>query len=320
MKNRSALLLRIFAVACLVGAWPRSAAAYIDILPPTLGNLCGQSTRIYVLRVEKVSAETGVILFKSVEHLKGKEELSLRDGPRTKLVIGPAVRGANVILDWAAQGKTATLFVKDFGDRVKGAAHICIDGYWYLIAWNREGDYWIAVRGEPNMLTRYCGSADKLGAAVAKILRGEEVLVAGMARDDRVALEEGRGKVQDVRASLKILGDPKRNLDEPNCAGTVQALSSDGKGFTLQPAPTKKNQQPAPIDIQINEKTRITEAKKAGKLTVGQTVRVWLAEGSDDVAAEVQIGKPPENPEKKPTPEGKAKKPAPGAPEKKPGG
>src|SRR5262245_29829114 len=139
------------------------------------------------------------------------------------------------------------------------------------------------------MLTRYCGSADKLGAAVAMILHGEEVLVPGMARDDRVALEEGRGKVQDVRASLKILGDPKRNLDEPNCAGTVQALSSDGKGFTLQPAPTKKDKQPpAPIDIRIDAKTRITEGKKAAKLTVGQTVRVWLAEGSDGVAAEVQ--------------------------------
>jgi hypothetical protein len=259
--------------------------------------------------VEKVSAEKGVILFKSMEQLKGKEELSLRDGPRTRLTIGPTVFGAKVILDWAAEGKTAAIFVKDFGNRAKAAAHICIDGYWYLIGWNREEDYWFAVRGEPNMLTRYCGSAEKLGAAVAKILRGEEILVPGMARDDRVALEEARGKVQDVRASLKILGE-KRNLDEPNCAGTVQAVSSEGESFTVQPAPTKKNQQPAPIDLRINDKTRISEGKKAAKLTVGQAVRVWLAEGSNDVAAEVQIGKPPENPKKKLAPEGKAKKPA----------
>src|SRR5262245_46880423 len=201
MKECPALLLRVVAVACLAAAWPQSAAAYIDILPPTLGNLCEQSTRIYAMRVEKVSAEKGVILFKSVEQLKGKGELSLRDGPRTKLAIGPTVLGAQVILDWAAEGKTAALFVKDFGDRAKAAAHIYIEGYWYLVGWNREGDYWIAVRGEPNMLTRYCGSAEKLGAAVTKILRGEEVLVPGMARDDRVALEEGRGKVQDMRAS-----------------------------------------------------------------------------------------------------------------------
>jgi hypothetical protein len=316
MKNVSALLLRFFAVVCLVAAWPRPAAAYLDILPPTLGNLCDQSRRIYVLRVEKFSAEKGVILFKSVEQLKGKEELSLRDGPRTKLVIGPTVPGAKVILDWVAEGKTAALFVKDFGDRAKAAGYICIDGYWYLVTWNREGDYWFAARGVPYLLTRYCGSAEKLGAAVAKILRGEEVPVPAMARDDRVALEEARGKIQDVQASLKILGDPKRNLDEPNCAGTVRVVSSDGKGFTVQPAPTKNNKQRVPIDIRVNEKTRITEGKKAAKLTVGQTVRVWLAEGSDDVAAEIHIGKPPENPKKKP--EGKAKKPAPGAPEKKP--
>ena len=129
MKNGPALLLRIVAVVCLVAAWPQPTAAYLDILPPTLGSLCHQSTNIYVLRVDKFSAEKGVILFKSVEQLKGKEELSLRDGPRTKLVIGPTVPGAKVILDWAGEGKTAALFVKYFGDRVKAAGYVCIDGY-----------------------------------------------------------------------------------------------------------------------------------------------------------------------------------------------
>ena len=313
--NKQFVLFTVLATVGLPTVFPRPAVAYIDILPPTLGNLCKQATQIHVLRVEKASAENGVVLFKSVEQLKGEQPL--RDGSKLKLAIGQTVPDAKVILDWAAEGKTAILFRKDFGGGVKAAAHIYIDGYWYLVGWNREGDYWIAVRGEPNMRTRYCGSADKFGPAVAKILHGEEVMVPCMARDDRVALEEARGKVQDVRASLKILGDSKRNLDAPNGSGAVQALSSDGTGFTLQPAPTKKNAQPARVDIRINEKTRITEAKKAAKLTVGQTVRVWFTEDSDNVAAEVQIGIPPENPKKKPAPEGKAKKP-PVQPQKKP--
>lgn len=91
--------------------------------------------------------------------------------------------------------------------------------------------------------------------------------------------------------------------------GTVKALSADGKSFTLVPAPTEKNATPAAIDIQLTERTRITFGGKApGQLAVGQVVSVWLAKGSADVAAEVQIAKPPENPEKKPKPEGKGGK------------
>src|SRR5262249_19531523 len=151
-----------------------------------------------------------------------------------------------VILDWAAEGKTAVMFARDYG--VKSAGHVYIDGYWYFVSCDVRGNCWAAVNGEPTMRMRYCGAADKLGGAVAKILRGEEVVVPGMARDDRKALLEGRGKVQDVRASLRILGDFKQNLDidrpepdgkkpepgdkkapeyNPDLVGTVKAVSGD---------------------------------------------------------------------------------------------
>src|SRR5581483_11501061 len=87
---------------------------------------------------------------------------------------------------------------------------------------------------------------------------------------------------------------------------------------TLLPAPTKLNREPVAIDIQINEQTNIRIGKEAGKqLAVGQAVSVWLAKGSKDVAAELQVGKPPEKTEKKPAPE-KGKNPVPEDPEKKP--
>src|SRR5262249_45175488 len=61
-------------VAGLLVAWPRPAAADVAVTPPTLGALCKDSVNIYVLRVEKASAEKGVILFKGAEVLKGKPD------------------------------------------------------------------------------------------------------------------------------------------------------------------------------------------------------------------------------------------------------
>jgi hypothetical protein len=409
MKNRSVLFVGALAVVCPI-VWAGQAAAYIDFLPPTLGNLCGQATHIYVLRVEKVSTENGVILFKRLEQLKGDGPLSVPDGTVAKQVIRSNVPGAKVILDWAAEGKTAVVFAKDGG--TKSPAHVYIDGYWYLVSWNNEGKYWAAVNGEPTMLIRYCGEADKLGDAVAKILRGEEVVVPGMAKDDRKALEERRGKVQDLRASLQILGNFKENVDGdrkpdgskpepadkpgpnnpavkkpgdktpdgnkpddtkpvekkpaekkpddgkpvekkpedakpgdkkpedakpvekkpddtkpvekkpaekvPGLVGTVKAISADGKTITLLVAPPEKNKEPAPIEIQLGKGTTITNGKEPGKLAVGQTVIVFLEKGDAKIAASIQIGKPGDQPVKKPAPVEKPAKPAPNTTETKP--
>src|SRR5438876_11303027 len=74
MKNRS-FPLTALALACLLAFCPRPATAYIIYTPPTLGNLCRQSTHIYVLRVERVEKagpEKGSIVFKSVEQLKAQ--------------------------------------------------------------------------------------------------------------------------------------------------------------------------------------------------------------------------------------------------------
>jgi hypothetical protein len=340
MKNRS-FLLTVVAAVCLAPAWPGMAAAYIKAPPQTLGSICLEPDHICVLKVEKVNAERGIILFKHMEQLKGKY-----DGAVVKHVIRPEAKGAKVILDGATEGKTAVMFYFTGGN---DRGHVYIDGYWYWVGGvsssnpedkkARPDVWWSAYDGEPTLLSIYCGAADKLPEAVTKILRGEEVVVPCMASDDRRALEEGRAKVQDVRASLKIVGadtlariasrpvgkkgdgktpdpddkkpdgkkpddkkpDDKKILDRrPDLVGIVKALSDDGKRFTVQPPPNEKNKEPAAIEIQIADGAKIMAGKEPGKLAVGQTVNVWLGKGDDKIAREILIGKLPEPPEKKP--------------------
>jgi hypothetical protein len=325
MKNKCYLLTAL-AIVCLLAVWPRPAAAYIDIRPPTLGDLCRQATHIHVLRVDKVNAEKGIIVFKSVEQLKGEGPLALPDAAFRRHGIGPNVPGAHIILDWAAEGKTALLFTKSFG--TKFAAHVYIDGYWYQVGASEHSDGWFASNGESVMLTRYCGPADKLGEAVTKMLRGEEVLVPAMSGDNREELNQRRAKVQEIRASLKILGEPKKNVDEdpkadgkqpdskkleprtPDRMGTVKAVAADGKSFTLLPVPNAKVKEPDPIEIQIGDGAKIVAGNEPGKVAVGQTVSVWFGKGAENVAVEIVIGKLPQKQpnEKKPV----DKKPEPG--------
>ena len=105
--NRSTLLMSASLVACLLAGRP--AAAYVDVCPPTLGALCNDSVNIYVLQVEKASAEKGVILFKCVARLKGKPDpttgkhvipTAIAVGGE-KLATATDVIGPKLILDWA---------------------------------------------------------------------------------------------------------------------------------------------------------------------------------------------------------------------------
>jgi hypothetical protein len=292
MKCRFAVLMRILAAPCLLAWCAGPAGAYVGRPPPTLGDLCRQATHIYLLKVEKFSAEKGVILFKPAQQLKAPKELP--DDALAKQVIGPKVNGAKIILDWAGNGKTAVLFghidglfrkqgePPPGGRGPNGAAYVYIDNYWYLLSYDTQSACWSAVSGEPAMLAHYCGTAEKLGASVPKILRGEEVVVSAMVGGNKEDLEQRRGKVRDVRVSLK-----------PDLVGKIQTLSEDGKRLTLLPEATATNKAPAAIEIQITESTRIIAIAKTeiGKLAVGQFASVWLEIGDEKTAATVQVGK-----------------------------
>lgn len=305
----------VLAVACLVAVCPRPAEAFIKIPPPTLGDACCQATHIHMLKVEKFSAEKGVIIFKSVKELKS--EGALPQGAFAKQVLGPNAKGAKIILDWAAEGKTALVFARidnaggpiperlELGKTTRAQGHMYIDGYWYMISYVGDSNCWFLSYGEPKMLSVYCGSPEKLGDAVVKILNGEEVKVPAMVSDNKEDLEQRRAKIQDVVASLKLRGDGKGKVTgdtkpdgkkpdarKPDLEGTVQAVGA--KNFTLLPAPTEKNKEPATIDIRIGKNTTITTGKEAGKLAVNQTVSVWLEKADSNFAVTVQIGKPRE--------------------------
>jgi hypothetical protein len=144
MKKRS-LPVTTVAIACLLSLWPAPTAAYVRVPPQTLGSMCGMSTHIYVLKIEKFSVEKGVILFKPAEQLKGPS--ALPDGVLAKHVIGPNVKGAKVILDCAAEGKTALLFaIMEYqGTKLDEGGGI---GHVYLGGWNRTRlPRWLPVLG-----------------------------------------------------------------------------------------------------------------------------------------------------------------------------
>ncbi len=322
MTNRAFLLMSAAVVGCLLT--PLLAAAFIGVPPQTLGSMCRMPDHIAVLHVDKVSADGGVIVFKHVEQLKGKYH-----GGGTKLVIPANVKGAKVIRDWAAEAKTAVMFYFWQG---KGIGYVCIDSAWCQV-YSQIGHAsktdppdisWYAAQVEPAFLAMYCGTADKLRDAVKRILKGEEVAVPAIVGENRRAVEEGRAKVQDILAGLKLVGanekpntgDNKKPGTKPEAdsakpgekpaalVGTVKAVFEDGKRFTLVPAATEKNKQPTAVEIGITKSTTVTP----NKLAVGQTVSVWLEKGDAKVATTIQIGKPTEKPVIKPVP-GKSAKP-----------
>lgn len=131
-------------------------------------------------------------------------------------------------------------------------------------------------------LTHYCGTADRLGESVPKILRGEEVVVPAIVGGNKEDLEQRRDKIRDVRVQAK-----------PDIVGKVQALSADGKGLKVLPAPTALDKSPAAIEIQIADATRVVAIHKTdtGKLAVGETVKICLKIGDGKIAATVQVGK-----------------------------
>jgi hypothetical protein len=280
MKAGYVLFLRAsLLLACSLTAASPAAAFIKAPPPPQLGVMCDLSSHIYVLKVEKFNAEKGVILFKPVEELKAKETAA--DGTLVKLVVSPRVNGSKVILDWAAEGKKAVLF----GILRSKAGHLYIDNSWYRVRLEEESNCWSAVDGEPHMLTGYCGTADKLGAAATKILRGEEVVVPA-----KLGEKSGRPIVRELRAGLRIPDRDKASKErKPDLIGTIQALSDDGKSFTLLPTPTNKNREPAAVDIQITDVTAITMGVGTGQLAVGQTVTVMLGKGDAKIAAAVRI-------------------------------
>src|SRR5262249_47660035 len=73
---------------------------------------------------------------------------------------------------------------------------------------------------EPFMLRTYCGDAEKLANAVTAVHAGKEVIVSCMADGNKDQLHQRKGKLQRLKASLK--------LQEYNAKRDFVALGGDG--------------------------------------------------------------------------------------------
>ena len=181
---------------------PNALWAYVDIPPATLGRLCANTMSITLMRVEKVSHEKSVVLFRAVRDLKG-------NGPSDviKLSLRGAPDKAALIVAWAEVGKTTL----HFASASRNYSYTYIDGLWYACTYAQE--WWHLTPVDPNLLRAYCGRCDQLSAAVTELLAGKEVVVPCMAADNAELLRKGAGRIQRLRASLKLLDyDAKRDF------------------------------------------------------------------------------------------------------------
>jgi hypothetical protein len=183
--------------------------SYVEV-PYTLGRIVHESTHIALVEVEKVNKEKNLIYFKKLQDLKGKHPTD-----EIKHNIGKAgfhPREWQNIMAWAEPGKKAVFFHNG------GASETCIGTYWYQAY--AGGPWWNMSHAEPFLLRSYAGEVDKLAAAVAAILGGKEVVVSCMADGPKDLLHNRKGKMQLMKASLK--------LQDYNAKRDFVAFGSDG--------------------------------------------------------------------------------------------
>jgi hypothetical protein len=175
----------------LAASW---VAGYVEA-PHTLGRCVAESSNVVLLEVTKVNKDKNLIYYKKVQDLKGKEpqaEIKHNIGKR-----GFHEREWKNIMAWAEPGKKAVFFHNG------GQSETCIGTYWYQCY--KESEWWGLTHAEPFLLRTYCGDPEKLAAAVTAIAAGKEVTVPCMADLNKDQLHNRQGKLQRMKASLKLL-------------------------------------------------------------------------------------------------------------------
>lgn len=214
----------------LAASW---GLAYVEA-PHTLGRCVHESSHILLLEVAKVNKEKGLIYYKKVQELKGKDartEIKHNIGKR-----GFHEREWKTIMAWAEPGKKAVFFHNG------GQSETCIGNYWYQCY--HEGDWWGMTHAEPFLLRTFSGDVDKLAAAVPAIAAGKEVVVSCMADQNKDQFHHRKGKLQRLKASLKRLDyNAKRDFvawggdgDDVPETKTVVLLPESGPAWKFTPA------------------------------------------------------------------------------------
>jgi hypothetical protein len=178
------------------------AGAYVEA-PHTLGRCCHESSNVVLVEVVRIDKAKGLIIYKKVQDLKGKH-------PEAQIKHNIGKRGFHPrewqnVMAWAEVGKRAVFFHNG------GASETCIGTYWYQCY--KEGDWWGMSHAEPFLLRTYSGDVEKLSAAVTEIMAGKQVVVTCLADGNKEQLHQRKGKVQRMKASLKLQDyNPKRDF------------------------------------------------------------------------------------------------------------
>jgi hypothetical protein len=182
--------------------WPSTAVAYIEA-PHSFGQIVAQATNVLIMRVEKVDKERNLIIYRKVRDVKG-----VHPGDVIKHNIGKAgfhPREWQTVMEWAEAGKQAVFMHNG------GASETYIDTYWYQT--NAGGEWWVMTHAEPFLLRTYAGKVDKLPGFITEVMAGKETIVPCMTDGNKDDLHLRRGKIQRLRASLKLQDyNPKRDF------------------------------------------------------------------------------------------------------------
>jgi hypothetical protein len=209
------------------------AQGYVEA-PYSLGQMISEASHIMLVEVVRVNKEKNLVIYKKVKDIKGKQpdgDIKHNIGQR-----GFHQREWQNIKDWAEVGKKAVFFHNG------SASETCMGTYWYQCY--NEGEWWGMSHAEPFLLRTFYGDPEKLAGAVERILKGEEVVVPCLADGSKEQLHQRKGKVQQLKASLKRLNyDAKRDFvafggdgeDVPEYK-TVNLLAESSAGWKFLPA------------------------------------------------------------------------------------
>ena len=190
----------------LLSCVDRPALAYVEA-PHSFGQIVALSTNILVVRVKAVDRTNNIIIYSKVRDLKGvhkQEEIRHNIGK-----YGFEPREWQTVMNWAEVGKEAVFFHNG------GQAEMCLGMYWYQTVGNANdpNGSWTMTHAEPYLLRSFAGRIDKLIPAVLDVMAGKEVIVPCMVNSSPEDLKAARGKIQRLRASLKLMNyDPKRDF------------------------------------------------------------------------------------------------------------
>lgn len=166
--------VRLICAAILAVASAVPAPAYIHFPPMALPKICKDSQCIRMMKVTKVDKEKGVVLFELERMLKGEELTTKKSSLKQVVPVGD--KGTRAILEQLAEGKQAVLFTIE-GRGAIACGYVFIDEFCYSVDYNYRGEFWRAIRVDPQMAACYHGSAADLAKLVPDVLAGKDVKV-----------------------------------------------------------------------------------------------------------------------------------------------